>query len=286
MKERKHLAGRIIGALLCVLATWAVIVPVSAEESNISVGEIQNSLDGGKAALTGETTFGLATAEAVRYLSGCQAVIINGGDLGEGVASGSVTNEAIKTAITNDRDLAIVQITPSQLRDLLEEGVSHIVADSDTESISLEKSEFDGFPQVSGFWFEYDVTAPTGERIMRIELEGIGELNLSDTETKITAAATKYMLSGGYGFTPITEMKSLGFTLSEALTKYIASGEESGIAGESNMQVAGVKENLIKSWLPKWALPVIILVVIAYSFSKQKIERRRGPTFEESHRYQ
>lgn len=269
---------------LCVFALMIWAHPALAWSEDDFVGSVPQKLSGGAAALSDETTLGLAAADALRCVSGAEIALVNGGDLSGGLSDGAQTYGAVRAAFSEDREIAVAQVTPKQLCAMLEAGVSHIVVDPETSLIEREQSGFEGFPQVSGLWFQYDAAGPAGERVMYVRLDGEKELDLTDDTRLITIAATVDLFSGAYGFPQTEGASPLGMTLSEALAEYIASGEGSDMGTDNRMTVAGSRDEPLISYLPKWLLPVVVLVLIVGAGSGSRLKKLKNEqSYEDSH---
>lgn len=170
----------------------------------------------------GETDLGDVTADALRMVSGADVAIVNGGELRANLQAGPCNWADIQATFEENKQLGVADITAAQLWRLLEYGVSHVVLGEDKKT-DVAASAFDGFPQVSGVVFKYDLSAPTGERIMDVELADGSTLVREDEDTHITLCATEYMLSGGYGYESV-DYESLELGLADALADYIAAG--------------------------------------------------------------
>lgn len=270
--------------VLCAVALMIWAHPALAWSEDDPVGFVPQSLSGGVAALSDETTLGLAAADALRYVSGAEIAIVNGGDLCGGLGDGARTYGTVRAAFSEDREIAVAKVTPKQLCAMLEVGVSHIIVDSETSLIEREQSAFEGFPQVSGFWFQYDAAGPTGKRIMHVRLDGEGELDLTDDTRLITIAATSYMFAGAYSFPEMEDVSSLNVTLSEALAEYIASGKDADMGTGNNISTAGSRDEPLISLVPKWVLPVVLLALIIGVCSGQRIKKLSNvQSYEDSH---
>ena len=212
--------------------------------------------------LSDETDIGDLAADAVRHASGADIAVLNSGDLGRNLIGGTITYADCRAVFTEDRELAVVTVTPAQLKDILECGVSHIVMNSDEET-DRETSAWGGFPQISGFVFQYDVSALVGSRIRWIEIDG-DALDLADNTTTLTLCATAYMLSGGWDCFDLGGGEPVGMTLSEALFTYIC---EQGtislpVAYTGRIQTAGSKDNGLFELLGVSPLILFISVLI------------------------
>lgn len=166
-----------------------------------------------------ECTFGDAAADAVKFALGTDLAIVCGGDLVHNLLPGEITYNELKAAFREDRPLAVIDVTPKDLRVILEAGLSHVTLD-ETEKIDGAASAYDGFPQISGFTLSYDTTAPPGERLHEVKVNG-KQISLEDETTVYTLAATEFMLSGGYGLPPVDGAVVSKLTLSEAMAMYL-----------------------------------------------------------------
>jgi 5'-nucleotidase/UDP-sugar diphosphatase len=209
-----------------------------------------------------ETKLGNVSADAARLSTGADIAILNGGDFAANLQAGETTMAEVFAVFTEDRELAMAEVTPRQLREILENGISRITID-ERERIDRSLSAWDGFPQISGFEFKYDATLPAGRRVMSITLSTGEELELSDNETKIRLTATEFMLGGGYGMPQIEHASATGTTLAGALADYVSAGFPEPKAPE-RITVAGTTENAIISRFPTGlSFAVILLFALA-----------------------
>lgn len=165
-----------------------------------------------------ETPLGDVTADALRSVSGADVAIVNGGELFSNLQAGPCTWDEVNAVFRENREIGVAEITPAYLWKILEHGVSYLTLGSD-EKTDLEVSAFQGFPQISGITFKYDISALPGERIQYV-LVNDEPVARDDSTTKITLCATVFMLEGGYGY-PTAEYESLGLGLADALAQYI-----------------------------------------------------------------
>lgn len=159
-------------------------------------------------------------ADAVRSACNTQISIVNGGDFIHNLEGGEATWGDILFLFSENRTLAVAEISGADLLEILEYGVSHAVVDMSAETLDIEASSFDGFPQISGFSFAYDPTAQVGQRIVSAELS---DGTLISADMTLTLAASEYMLSGGFGY-PAVAYQSTGITLAEAMAQYFDGG--------------------------------------------------------------
>jgi len=171
---------------------------------------------------TQEMPLGSLVADAYRIAADADIAIANGGDIRADIASGVVTKGDVISVLPFGNTLMVKEITPAVLYEALENGVSGIVTDSEN-NIDFEQSSQGRFPQISGFSFVYNPTAPVGERIVSITLDDGQELLPDDDTTTITLAGSNYVMTGGdeyYMLAELPVLRELG-SADEALTNYI-----------------------------------------------------------------
>jgi len=208
--------------------------------------------------LSAEVSVGSLAADGALYASGADIAIVNSGDLGRNLPGGTVTYEDCRVVFMEDRTLAVVTVSPAELRDLLEVGVSRIVMD-DEQMTDREASAWGGFPQIGGFEFEYDVSSLPGGRIRWIRING-EKLDLTDNTPGLTLCATGYMLQGGWDY-PVSGGEDLETTLSEALFSYIqARGTVSPPGTGERIIAVGSKDEALLDAMH--ISPVLLLVAV------------------------
>lgn len=260
---------RTILVILSLVTLAGLVWPVRAYEASDVVGTVpmQLRLEGReetKNATNQECSLGSAAADAVRHCTGCDLVILNGGDFRHGLQPGERTWAEIQDAFQENCSLAMVTVTGAELWTLLEHGVSHAVL-NESYRLDREQSSFAGFPQVAGFSFTYDMSAPLGERVYKVELESGEELDPADTSRTFTLCATEFMLTGGYGY-PLcgAECVPLELTPAQALAEGIAGGvlEETDYTRTRRVTVIGCGDDTLLSSSPM-AVAILLLVLIA-----------------------
>ena len=192
---------------------------------NEPVGEsdIEMSSDRAPGVRTQEMPLGNLVANAYREAADTDIAIVNGGDIRADIVHGTVTRGDVVSVLPFGNTLMVKEVTPTLLREALENGVSGIVADEGGE-IDHEESAQGRFPQISGFSFSYDPTAPEGGRIISITLDDGTPLSLDDETTKLTLAGSNYVMTGGDYYTMLGALpveRELG-SADEALAAYIA----------------------------------------------------------------
>lgn len=263
--------------LFAVFAVFAVLLPLAAYtadawEETDSVGTLGITLKHVDD-YTEECSLGAATADAVRAAAGTDLGLVNSGDLYRNLLAGECSWENIQNSFSQDRPLAKTEVTPAQLFELLEISVSHQVLDEDYH-IDAAASSFEGFLQVSGLTFQYDMSAHACERIYSVYLADGTRLEAEDTETVLTLAAPVYMLSGGYGY-PALPSEEIGLTQAEALAEYIAAGQlTSRYAPEGRIEALGTADSTLIHRYPLIAtISILLVILIVFGMTNRRIKR-------------
>jgi len=150
-----------------------------------------------------ETNLGNAIADAMRLVSGAQIALQNGGGIRASIDEGPITLEEILVMLPFGNEVATVELTGGQLREILQ------------RSVAAEKP-FGGFLQVSGV----KVVAEDGE-IVEIS---VGGEPLDPNETYLVATSA-FLLEGGDGYEAFTEGQNpyyVGTNLDTSFVNYIA----------------------------------------------------------------
>ena len=206
-----------------------------------------------------ECTMGDAVADAVHKYLGSDIAIVNGGDLKANLPAGGITWDALRSSFAEDRPLATATVTVRQLREILEAGVSHIRLNT-TERIEEQSSLYNGFPQISGFILDYDTSAPLGQRVHDIIING-ESLKLDDDTKTVTLAATAFMLDGGYGLPRVAGAVPSVLTLVDVTARYLNDGMADYLTTGDRIRPMGTADGVLSGPL----IAGIIVVAIAIS---------------------
>lgn len=273
---------QILWALLALALFSLMILPAGAFQRGEVVGRVPILLrtsagDSLKNATNQDSALGNAAAEAARISAGTELAILNGGDLGDELPPREVTWEEVQAAFSTDRELAKATITVEELWRILEAGVSHAVLDEHLK-IDRQASSFGGFPQIAGFHFTYDMSAPVGQRIYSVTLDSGEALSLENGDRELTLCATGFMLSGGYDY-PIleTDVEFLGETTAEALADALRQGELEAVDYGGKIRVIGSGDDTLLSTDPMIVILFLAVMVLATAGLKlrRKMEFRR-----------
>ena len=143
-----------------------------------------------------EVPIGNLVADSIRWASGTDMVLINSGGIRYHFHAGDITVGDVIQVLAFPNYVVVVEITPAQLRQALENGVSMMPGNG-------------RFPQVSGFSFVFDQFAAEGNRVRGISVGGQA-LNLNDTTTTFTLAINDFMAAGGDGYTVFMGLPQVG----------------------------------------------------------------------------
>jgi len=251
--------------LTALVLLWGLSAPAFALEDGDPVGALSRA----PKAPEDETPYitqcelGSMTGDAVRKAAGSDIALVSAADLTGRLPSGLVTWADVKAVLRNDGALVRAEITPAALYALLEAAVSHIELDTTTERIAKGSEVFAGFCQASGFRFQYDVSAPVGERVLAVTLEDETELTRGDDTTSLTLAAPAELLDGTLGL-PVVDYETLDLTQAEALAAYIAD-HPTVMEGEADrITMIGSRDRPLVGIFPKGVLAggVAVLIVL------------------------
>jgi len=250
------------------------VIPVSANsgsEITVVVPRLLSAIDNNNARCY-ESSLGSVVADAVRISLDSDIAIICGGDLANGLLPGKATREEIKNVFIKDQKIAVARVTIKQLRQILERGLANITLDK-TERINERLSACDGFPQISGFNLYYDVSAPPGKRVYKIQIQGKSVDLDSDTQT-VALGSTEHMLKGGYGLPSVDDVATSEQTLSDVMLRHIVSGLDEYSPTERRIHVRGVNDGGLSAYIPITIFPVLTIVFIVAYLSRSRCESK------------
>ncbi len=212
-------------------------------------------------AQSAQCDLGLVAAEAVRLNCGTDIAIVCGGDLHDDLPAGAITRACVAEIFSEDKTLAVAEITPAQLKELLENCLSHLVIDLENgDCIDREGSTFAAYPQLAGLYVRCDATALPGDRVRQIRL-GETTLDLDDQSTLLTLAATEELLSGQFGG-PVLVYTETNITLSQAFLCYAGRNETLEKLPSTFTEVGSGDANIAGSILPGRAAGVLLLAFV------------------------
>lgn len=162
-----------------------------------------------------ESELGNLAADALRWRTGADIAVINGGGLRADLPAGNITRGDIMSIFPFGNTARKAEISGATIREMLEHSVFGYPA------------SFGGFLDVSGMTFTFDPSQPVGHRVSEIF---IGGAPLEDNKI-YTIAATDFQFSGGDDYTMLKGLKIVGEydTLEQILADYLNQVGMSGI---------------------------------------------------------
>ncbi len=210
---------------------------------------------------TGQLSLGGAVADGAILLTGADAALIPQKDLLCNLLAGEVTEEKLAMSVA-DNELVTVSVSGKQLKEILEAGLSHLTLNDTTKRIDYEQSVFDGFPQVGGFTYEGDLSAPVGDRVVYITLDDGTELSLEDETEHVLFVTTAEVASGAYGY-PKLEAHAVGSGERDALTAIIESGTlNAQYSVKNRLKLIGHTGDSLAGYYPVGIIAVAAIIVI------------------------
>lgn len=172
------------------------------------VGYTSVLLDGSRdpGVRTKETNLGNLVADALKYVSGADVALTNGGGIRTSVDVGEITYGELNAVLPFGNIVTKIQVTGSQIVAALEHGTSATPGASG------------GFPQVSGITYEIH-TYLTENRVQNVKING----QAVDLNKTYTLATNDFTAVGGDGYDMFKSVTKLGeySALDEALVNYI-----------------------------------------------------------------
>ncbi len=179
-----------------------------------------------------ETNLGNLVADAFRFVGQTDIALQNGGGIRASINDGPVTRgEAFDTLPFTNLVVKVDEITPSQLKALLEHGVA--------ASTPLGSAQ-GRFPQLSGMSLVFDSRLPAGSRVLQITLDdGTPIVNngvIAPLARNVSMSTIDFLANGGDGY-PFQalglDFENLTNTIlyQEALEQFLAAAPAAGGLG-------------------------------------------------------
>jgi 5'-nucleotidase / UDP-sugar diphosphatase len=189
--------------------------PIKDMLQNI-VGKTLVDLDGDRTRIrTGETNLaGLVTdamLESARPL-GATIAFLNAGSIRSSIAAGDISLGQIKEVQPYGNFLVVIRINGQQIISALENGLSQV-----EESAGR-------FPHVSGLRYTWNPRAPSGSRIVSVEINNGNTFQPLDAAAQYRVVTNNFMAGGGDGYAAFKESaktESTGLTDFDVLQVYI-----------------------------------------------------------------
>jgi 5'-nucleotidase/UDP-sugar diphosphatase len=150
---------------------------------NERIGETEVDLDGENVRRR-ETNLGNLIADIMRYASGADVAIMNGGGIRISIRRGEINVRDVYTVLPFDNYIVAIKLTGRQIKEALEHGVSAV------------EEEEGRFPQISGLTFKYSRFKERGSRIKEILITG----KPIDFNKEYIIATNDFLAAGGDGY--------------------------------------------------------------------------------------
>lgn len=247
---------------ICVTGAAAIEKPLTQAQSDFTA-------EGALGAGCSESALGDLLADAALEETGAQMAILPAGVMTGTLEKGAVFQSDVERVVPENAELVTARLTVADLAALLEQGVSKL-SRNESEQIDAT-SAWDGFPQVGGFSWEYDVSAPEGERLQYICYDG-QELDLTDCQSTYTVVSVPALFDGSMGY-PACSFERTGTELRQALRDY-CSARDSIAVPASRSTAIGTASYPIKDRLPVMAVVIVgVLIALVASIPKWKEEK-------------
>ena len=173
------------------------------------VAQTEVDLDGERSTVRlKESNLANIIADSLRYLTGADFAIQNGGGVRASIPAGDISIKDIFTVLPFDNIVVVVEATGQTIWDALEHGVSWYPGAAG------------GFLQVSGLTYTFDAAKEPGSRIVEVLVDG----KPIDLEKTYTLAANDFLTGGGDLYLMLAECKEVVRTknyLREAFLQYL-----------------------------------------------------------------
>jgi 5'-nucleotidase len=180
------------------------------------VGRAMADLDGERLRVrTQETNLGDLVADAFLAEAaprGAVLALVNSGSIRASIPAGGVSLGQVMGVLPMQSFVTLVDLTGQQVIDALE------------NSVSLAEQANGRFLQVSGLRFNWDPGAPSGRRVVKVEVGNAGGYQPLDPRATYRAAVSDWMTGGGDGYGMVKQGRNIldtGVFDREALTNYI-----------------------------------------------------------------
>jgi 2',3'-cyclic-nucleotide 2'-phosphodiesterase (5'-nucleotidase family) len=146
----------------------------------------------------------------MRIIGEADIAVTNGGGLRDDIRIGDITKGDINAILPFGNVLVIKEVTPKDIKEILEIGLSSLPATHGR------------FPHVSGMSVLYDPAKDVGERVISVTIDG-NAINLDDDSTTYRLATNNFMAAGGDGYEILSGLATLAEldSLDDMLIRYI-----------------------------------------------------------------
>ena len=238
-------------------------------------GQVPWAIEGVENSRYEQSNIGSTLADVLREDTGTDIALFPAGDIAGGIPGRELTSEDIAAVFSEDRVIAVTELTAPELKDILEISCSHAAIDG-KQYLDKGASAWDGFLQISGCAYVYDVTAPAGDRVLRIQVDG-ADIDMDDTSLRYTAAASGELLSGQYGY-PRMESSSTGRRYTDTLKSALSSGALTRPEDE-RIRVAGARDDSIVEHVGRVPLAAVMILGIGIVIAGHRARHRAEDSY-------
>ncbi|MFO8034595.1 MAG: 5'-nucleotidase C-terminal domain-containing protein [Candidatus Bipolaricaulota bacterium] len=158
------------------------------------IGETEIGLNGERQHVrTQETNLGNLVCDVLRYYTGADVAVYNGGGIRASADLGEITLESAMEILAFNNEVVTLKMTGAEIIAVLEHGVSVY-------------GEVAGkFLQVGGLRFFFDPDRPVGERVLMVFVDG----EAIHPEKTYTLATNDFLAAGGDAYTMLEEAEQI-----------------------------------------------------------------------------
>ena len=235
--------------LLIVLLSMLLLIPWAQAENSGMVADILFGAD----SEWSECSLGDATADAIAAGTGVEVAVLPALAIRGNLRGGQVTEEEVLRAVDGEMTLAVAEVDKATLKRLLEDGLSKLTVDVETERLDKAASSSPKFPQISGFALEVNASALVGDRVWRITMpEQYGDL--------ITLCSSRQWLEE-LGI----PCKAVEGTPADYLIDYIAWGGLTDGVETGRIRILGTLDDNFMEGIPPLAVLLVLGVVLVFA---------------------
>lgn len=209
-----------------------------------------------------ETTLGNLAADAIRDISGTDLAVVPGGAFAANLDAGEITWLGLCEIFPTEDDIVTMQITPAELYAMLEQSVGCVTL-SENEYIDYATSEYDGFLQVSGFRFRYDVSSLVGERVSEVTLSDGRTLERTADAPALTIAFPQSLLDEYNDLRPAV-LTDTELSIAAIMAEYVQNKETVPVPESGRIDVFGSNDNAI---ICQFSIGALLIAVVLFAFS-------------------
>ena len=222
------------------------------------VGSVPWAVEGAENSRYEQSDIGCSLADVLREDAETDIALIPAGDITAGLPGRELTTEDITAVFSENREIAVATLTAPELKTVLEHSCSHAIID-ENQYLDKNASAWDGFLQISGCAYVYDVTAPVGQRVLQMQVNG-ADVEVTDESRRFTIAASAALFSGQYDY-PQASFDSTGHTYTDALCQAVSSQELTRPEDE-RIRVVGSRDDSIIEHVGRGPLAAVMILAI------------------------